>query len=270
MIEFKDVSFGYQPSRTILEHIDLHLEEGHIYGLLGLNGYGKTTLLKIISGKLFASKGKVLIHNNDVKERDLQTLQDTFFLPENFLFPKISLTRYIKLHSAFYPDFNMDVLNDCLSSFGINNDIEELNKLSLGEKHKIAVSMALAFGTKILLFDEATNGMDIPARKTFRKMLMKHTREDQIIILSTHVAKDIENLLTDIMVLRQDKAIYHTSLEEIAHKYSFGIQSNEYDAIYSEPCTEGYHVISHKQDGMDTEISLELLFNALTKGGLTL
>jgi ABC-2 type transport system ATP-binding protein len=115
--------------------------------------------------------------------------------------------------------------------------------------------------------DEAANGMDIPARKMFRKLLMKHVREDQIVVLSTHIVQDIENLLTDVIVLRKDAPVYAASLEEIASRYSFGIQSNEEGVLYAEACTEGYHVITHKQENMDTEVSLELLFNALIKGG---
>lgn len=270
MIEVRNVSFGYTSESNVLENLNLHLTQGHIYGLLGLNGSGKTTLLKLLSGKLFASNGEIYVDNINTKDRNIQTLQNMFIMPSNFVFPKMSLDKYIALHSVFYPNFSRDILNDCLSYFGINQNTENLNKLSLGESHKIAVSIALSFGTKIILFDEATNGMDIPARKTFRKMLMKHTNENQIIILSTHVVKDIENLLTDIIILKQDKTIYTSSLEDISGKYSFGTQSSEHEAIYAEPCTEGYHVICPKRDNMDTEISLELLFNALIKGGHTL
>lgn len=270
MIEVRNVSFGYTSESNVLENLNLHLTQGHIYGLLGLNGSGKTTLLKLLSGKLFASNGEVYVDNINTKDRNIQTLQNMFVMPSDFVFPKMSLEKYIALHSVFYPNFNKDVLNDCLSCFGIDKNTKDLNKLSLGESHKMAVSIALSFGTKIILLDEATNGMDIPARKTFRKMLMKHTNENQIIILSTHVVKDIENLLTDIIILKQDKTMYTSSLEDISRKYSFGIQSSEHGAIYAEPCAEGYHVICPKQDNTDTEISLELLFNALIKGGHTL
>lgn len=267
MIELSGVSFGYQSDKNVLDNLNLRLEEGRFYGLLGMNGSGKTTLLKLIAGKLFAHGGEIYVDGRNLRERDVETLQKVFMLPADFIFPNMSLEQFLAIYSEFYPEFRKEVLNDCLVNFEIRRDIEHLDKLSLGEKHKVAFSIALSLGTKILLLDEAANGMDIPARKMFRKLLMKHVREDQIVVLSTHIVQDIENLLTDVIVLRKDAPVYAASLEEIASRYSFGIQSNEEGVLYAEACTEGYHVVTHKQENMDTEVSLELLFNALIKGG---
>ena len=278
MVELKNVSFGYNPNKNVIEDLSLNLEEGRFYGLLGKNGTGKTTLMKIISGILFAKEGYVNIDGNNPGDRKLETLQEIFMMPADFTFPKMSLEKCVSLYSSFYPKFNKDILDDCIENFEINKNIKSIDKLSLGEKHKIAVSLAISFGTKLIavslaisfgtkliLFDEAANGMDIPTRKMFRKMLMKHIREDQTVVLSTHVVQDIENLLTDIIVLRKGQKTFISSLDDIRSKYSFGIQSNEEGAIYSEPCAEGYRVICNNTNNDDTEVSLELLFNALTK-----
>lgn len=267
MIELSGVSFGYQSDKNVLDNLNLRMEEGRFYGLLGMNGSGKTTLLKLIAGKLFAHGGEIYVDGRNLRERDVETLQKVFMLPADFIFPNMSLEQFLAIYSEFYPEFRKEVLNDCLVNFEIRRDIEHLDKLSLGEKHKVAFSIALSLGTKILLLDEAANGMDIPARKMFRKLLMKHVRENQIVVLSTHIVQDIENLLTDVIVLRKDAPVYAASLEEIASRYSFGIQSNEEGVLYAEACAEGYHVVTHKQENMDTEVSLELLFNALIKGG---
>ena len=262
MVELKNVSFGFNPNKNVIENLSLNLEEGRFYGLLGKNGTGKTTMMKIISGILFAKEGYVNIEGNNPGNRKLETLQEIFMMPADFTFPKMSLEKYVSLYSSFYPKFNKDILDDCLDSFE-----KSIDKLSLGKKHKIAVSLAISFGTKLILFDEAANGMDIPTRKMFRKMLMKHIREDQTVVLSTHVVQDIENLLTDIIVLRKGQKAFISSLDDIRSKYSFGIQSNEEGAIYSEPCAEGYRVICNNTNNDNTEVSLELLFNALTKEG---
>lgn len=267
MVELKNVSFGYNPNKNVIEDLSLNLEEGRFYGLLGKNGTGKTTLMKIISGILFSKEGYVNIDGNNPGDRKLETLQEIFMMPADFTFPKMSLEKYVYLYSSFYPKFNKDILDDCLDNFEINKKITSINKLSLGEKHKISVSLAISFGTKLILFDEAANGMDIPTRKMFRKMLMKHIKEDQTVVLSTHVVQDIENLLTDIIVLRKGQKTFISSLDDIRSKYSFGIQSNEEGAIYSEPCAEGYRVICNNTNNDDTEVSLELLFNAFTKEG---
>ena len=267
MVELRGVSFGYQSDKNVLDNLNLRLEEGRFYGLLGMNGSGKTTLLKLIAGKLFAHDGEINVDGCDSRKREVETLREVFMLPADFIFPDMRLEHFLAIYSKFYPKFRAEVLDDCLADFEIRRDIEHLDKLSLGEKHKVAFSIALSLGTKVLLLDEAANGMDIPARKMFRKLLMKHVREDQIVVLSTHIVQDIENLLTDVIVLRKDAPVYAASLEEIASRYSFGIQSNEEGMLYAEACAEGYHVITHKQENMDTEVSLELLFNALIKGG---
>ena len=165
MVELKNVSFGYNPNKNVIEDLSLNLEEGRFYGLLGKNGTGKTTLMKIISGILFSKEGYVNIEGNNPRDRKLETLQEIFMMPADFTFPKMSLEKYVSLYSSFYSKFNKDILDDCLDNFEINKNIKSIDKLSLGEKHKIAVSLAISFGTKLILFDEAANGMDIPTRK---------------------------------------------------------------------------------------------------------
>lgn len=267
MVELSGVSFGYQSDKNVLNNLSFRLEEGRFYGLLGMNGSGKTTLLKLIAGKLFAHDGDIYVGGRNSRKREVETLREVFMLPADFIFPDMRMEHFLAIYSKFYPQFRVEVLDDCLANFEIRRDIEHLDKLSLGEKHKVAFSIALSLGTKVLLLDEAANGMDIPARKMFRKLLMKHVREDQIVVLSTHIVQDIENLLTDVIVLRKYAPVYAASLEEIVSRYSFGIQRDKEGVLYAEACAEGYHVITHKQENMDTEVSLELLFNALIKGG---
>lgn len=187
MVELIGVSFGYQSDKNVLNNLSFRLEEGRFYGLLGMNGSGKTTLLKLIAGKLFAHDGEIYVDGRNSRKREVETLREVFMLPADFIFPDMRLEHFLAIYSKFYPKFRVEVLDDCLANFEIRRDIEHLDKLSLGEKHKVAFSIALSLGTKVLLLDEAANGMDIPARKMFRKLLMKHVREDQIVVLSTHI-----------------------------------------------------------------------------------
>lgn len=267
MVELKGISFCYDSEEKIFNDFSLRLNEGRFYGLLGKNGTGKTTFLKIISGALLVKRGEVIINKKDIKYRDLGTLQEIFLLPADFTFPQMNINKYVSIYSTFYPKFSKKILEDCFTNFDINKNIKNLQELSLGEKHKIAVSIAISSGTKILLFDEATNGMDIPTRKIFRKMLIKYIKEDQTVVLSTHVVHDIENLLTDIIILRKDKKAFISSIDDIRKRYLFGIQKYKDGALYYEPCSEGYHVICNNLNNEETEISIELLFNALTKEG---
>lgn len=90
-VELKNVSFGYNPNKNVIENLSLNLEEGRFYGLLGKNGTGKTTLMKIISGILFSKEGYVNIEGNNPRDRKLETLQEIFMMPADFTFPKMSL-----------------------------------------------------------------------------------------------------------------------------------------------------------------------------------
>ncbi|MCR8892711.1 ATP-binding cassette domain-containing protein [Bacteroides sp. ET336] len=94
MVELKNVSFGYNPNKNVIEDLSLNLEEGRFYGLLGKNGTGKTTLMKIISGILFSKEGYVNIEGNNPRDRKLETLQEIFMMPADFTFPKMSLEKY--------------------------------------------------------------------------------------------------------------------------------------------------------------------------------
>ena len=153
MVELSGVSFGYQSDKNVLDNLNLRMEEGRFYGLLGMNGSGKTTLLKLIAGKLFAHGGEIYVDGRNLRERDVETLQKVFMLPADFIFPNMSLEQFLAIYSEFYPEFRKEVLNDCLVNFEIQRDIKNLNQLSLGEKHKVAFSIALSLGTKIVLLE---------------------------------------------------------------------------------------------------------------------
>lgn len=268
MISLENVSFSYGQKEPVIRDLTVEVGNGRIYGLFGKNGSGKTTLLKLMSGLLFARRGSIRADGRDVSKRQVETLRNIFFMQAEFRFGRTSLEKFINLHKPFYPAFSMDILEDCLTESGMSMNTEKLDTLSTGEKKKVMFSIALASGSEYLLLDEPMNGMDIPSRGIFRKLLLKHLGEDRTAVISTHIASDMENILSDIMILSDEGKMFSRTLEEISEKYCFGYAVSGEGALYAEPCAGGYRVVSERKEGSPTEIMTELLFNAVTKGRL--
>lgn len=268
MLEIKDVTYGYGSTEPVIKRVSAQVAEGRIYGLFGLNGSGKTTLLKIMSGLLFPKEGTVSCEGKAVRDRKVETLQNIAFMPSELSFKKESLERFVSLNSVFYPMFSRSVFDDCIREFGLDAGTADLDMLSLGQKHKFMLSFILSLGTKFILLDEPMNGMDVPSRSMFRRLLMRHLREDQSLVASTHVMTDVSDIITDVMVLGNDGGLFCASLAGLSEKYAFGISTSPDGALYSERCAEGYRVLVKNGQGTDSEIPLDILFNAIIKGAI--
>lgn len=268
MITLSNVSYGYEKGSAVVRNMDFNIGHGRIYGLTGRNGAGKTTLLKLLYGEIFPKTGKILADGADVSGRDAGTLGKMFFMPAEFGFGHLSTDRFIRLYSPFYASFDEQVLKDCLEAFGMSPDIPDLQKLSSGQKRKVLLGFALATRPDYLLLDEPLDGMDIPSRDIFRKMLISHMTDRQTAVISTHTVADMENLLTDVIILRPDGSVFASSISELAAKYSFAEDISAEGAVYSEPSAGGYRVIRKNISGEDSPVRMEMLFNAVTKGAV--
>ena len=245
MIEVSNISFKYAGQKDLVfDDFSLTLKQDNIYGLLGKNGTGKSTLLYLISGLLRPKKGSVRFDGVETCKRQPETLQEIFIVPEEFDLPAMSLEAYV------------------------STDLK-LNALSMGQKKKVFMSFALAAGTKVLLMDEPTNGLDIPSKSQFRKVVAQYMTEDRTLIISTHQVHDVESLLDHILILSQQKLLLDASVAEITEKYVFEYRTPDEmeDALYAEPSLQGNAVIApRKADSAETQVNLELLFNAVTQG----
>ena len=269
MIEVNNISFKYAGQKDLVfDDFSLKLEENNIYGLLGKNGTGKSTLLYLISGLLRAKKGTVCFDSLETKKRQPETLREIFIVPEEFDLPAMSLEQYVKINEPFYPRFSRDVLEACLKDFELGMDLK-LNALSMGQKKKVFMSFALAANTKLLLMDEPTNGLDIPSKSQFRKVVAQYMTEERTLIISTHQVHDVESLLDHILILSQQKLLLDAPVAEIMEKYTFEYRTPDEmdDALYAEPSLQGNAVIAPRKEGSaETQINLELLFNAVNEG----
>ena len=265
MITVENLSFLYRKSkRAVLHDFSLSLEKGRVYGLLGKNGAGKSTLLYLMSGLLTPKSGKVVYHDVDVRRRLPITLQDMFLVPEEFDLPPVSLISYIELNSPFYPRFSKEDMVKYLHYFEMDINID-LGALSMGQKKKVFMSFALATNTSLLLMDEPTNGLDIPGKSQFRKFIASGMTDDKTILISTHQVRDIDKVLDHVLIMDNSRVLMNESTMSICDKLFFTESENRellQSSLFSTPSIQGNFLLLPNESGEDSEINLELLFNA--------
>jgi ABC-2 type transport system ATP-binding protein len=263
MIQIDNLIFSYNRKQKLFDSLNLNLPSGNIFGLLGKNGAGKTTLLKTIAGLLFPKHGSIQVEGFRPIERNPQFLSEIFFVAEEFEMPALSIDCYINIYSPFYPRFNHALLNEYLNEFKIPLK-QKLSSLSYGQKKNFLLSFGLATDCKLLILDEPTNGLDIPSKSLFRKIVANAIHEERSFIISTHQVRDMENLIDPIIILDEGKIIFNQTCEEITKKVSFSRQTDEpgKHTLYYEQMLGGYAVVSENHSGEETKLNLEMLFNA--------
>lgn len=269
MIQIKNINFKYAGQKDhVFNDFSLSLEQNRIYGLLGKNGTGKSTLLYLISGLLRPKGGSIQTLGFESSLRRAEMLQEIFIVPEEFDLPAMSLDAYVRLYEPFYPKFNREVLNNCLRDFELPLMLK-LNELSMGQKKKVYMSFALAAGTRMLLMDEPTNGLDIPSKSQFRRVVAQNMTDDRTLIISTHQVHDVEALLDHILIISQSNILMNESVADICNKYVFEYRQPgemDDDVLYAEPSLQGNAVIARRKEGSaETQLNLELLFTYITK-----
>ena len=268
MIEISHLSYKYPGQKEpVFTDFSLTLGENKVYGLLGKNGTGKSTLLYLVSGLLRPTAGSVRVDAVDAKDRRVEILRDIFLVPEEFDLPSMTLERYVRLHAPFYPRFSREVLDACLNDFELTTELR-LQALSMGQKKKVFVSFALAANTRYLLMDEPTNGLDIPSKSQFRKVIAQNMSDERTVVISTHQVHDVEALLDHILILNQRELLLNASVQDITARYTFSYRTVDDGSavIYAEPSLQGHAVMAERREGdAETQQNLELLFNAVTK-----
>ena len=266
MIEIKNLSFSYgKKKQSVFNDFSLTLDKGSVYGLLGKNGTGKSTLLYLMTGLLRPQAGQVLYKGVDVSMRYPLTLQDMFLVPEEFALPSVSLKRYLKLNTPFYPNFSNELLNACLHDFDMNEDIH-LGELSMGQKKKAFMCFALATNTSLLVMDEPSNGLDIPSKSQFRKVIASGMTDEKAVIISTHQVRDIDSLLDHVVIIDGTRVLLNASVKTICDKVYFaeqGMNEPTDTALYVQPSVQGNSVIFPNTENEETNLNLEVLFNAM-------
>ena len=266
MIEINNLSFGYYQDQ-LFQQMDLDLEPGNIYGLLGINGAGKSTLLKLMTGLLFPDSGKITSLGYDPTSRDPGFLARVSVLPEELNLGSITDRQFEYSTAPFYPNFSHEHFERYLREFDIPRN-RRLTQLSYGQKKKFLLSFALASGSELLVLDEPTNGLDIPSKGLFRRLVAEALNENQIFIISTHQVRDVESLIDRLVILHQGKVLLNQGMADISARINMTHTPTRPDPeasglIYSEPGVGGFWSVWHDNDTGGGVIDLEVLFNTI-------
>ena len=213
MIDISNVTFEYRKGKPVLKDFSLSFPQGGVYGLLGKNGTGKSTLLYLISGLLRPRHGEVRVDGMLSANRQPEMLREIFLVPEEYDLPSVSLKSYTRALKSFYPRFSDELLRKCIEVFDLEMDMQ-LGTLSMGQKKKVYMCVALATGTRVLLMDEPTNGLDILSKSQFRKAVVQGMDEDKTVLVSTHQVHDVERLLDHVTIINGNQVLLHGPLNE--------------------------------------------------------
>jgi ABC-2 type transport system ATP-binding protein len=268
MIHIQDLHFAYK-KKKVFTGLNLSLQPGHIYGLLGKNGTGKSTLLRNIAGLLFPDQGKVKVLNYNPGQRNPGFLQELFMVPEEFYLPNVSIEKFVACNATFYPKFDHNQFKTYLKEFEIPAD-NKLQQMSYGQKKKVLISFALACNTSLLLMDEPTNGLDIMSKSQFRKVIAGALDENKCIIISTHQVKDMESLIDRITVIDEGRILFDQTVDRITSKLSFKISFDNAEikhALYREESLKGSSIITTNAEDEEGKLDLEILYKAIVTNG---
>ena len=264
MIQISNLAFSYGPVE-VLKNISMRLEPGRIYGLLGENGVGKTTLLTLLSGLKKTGAGMIDIDGREPYRRNPDLLADLYYLPDEVAPENDRAKNWAKGKGRFWPRFTIGRFNEIMAIFE-NDPSMKMNAMSSGQLKKTYISFALACGTRYLFLDEPTNTLDIPSKAQFRTAILKFTPEDSTIVISTHQVRDLEDIIDPIIILDRQDVLLNATVEEISKKLYFDYSNTLNPAsLYSEQLPGGFIQVYPNTGGRDCKVNVEALFNTVHK-----
>ena len=269
MIKINNIDFAYKNTQ-VFRRISLEFQKGNIYGLLGENGVGKTTLLKLICGLQKPQHGSVTVDDLTPSMRQPHFLQNVYFLPEEVITEDTTPEKFIQKIGCFYPRYDFALFNQLMKELEVDLS-KKFNELSHGQKKKALLACALSLQTDYLFLDEPTNGLDIPSKALFRKVISQYCSEESTIIISTHQVKDVENLIDPIVILDKDDVLLNASFAEIIDKiyFEYGPERLQ-NAYYTEMLPGGYINVMPNTEHEESNVNIEALFNAVMKNKETI
>ena len=265
MVTIQNLHFSYR-RRKVFDNLSLELKPGFVYGLLGRNGTGKSTLLRNIGGFLFPQEGSIDAFGYTPGKRQPSFLERVVLLPEDFQLPPIGLSQWIKHMAPFYSLFDTPQFGRYIREFDVPSDAR-LNEMSYGQQKKVLISFALATNAPLLLLDEPTNGLDIVSKGQFRKVIAGAVNENRTILISTHQVKDIEQLIDRIMIIDEGRIIFDQGIDSISSRLNFKFSFDPGEAaqaLYREASLRGNALILRNTEQEDSRPDLEMLYKAIT------
>ena len=209
------------------------------------------------------SSGSVRVDGFDPMTRKPEMFAELMIIPEEFELPNYSLERYATIMQPFYPRFDRDAMRYYATELKVNTK-DKLHSMSMGQRKKAYIAFTLACNVRTLLMDEPTNGLDIPSKTVFRRLLASYVDENRMVVISTHQVADVESLLDNIVILDTEGVALAATTTEICSKLKFGRATEVDNVLYKEMTIAGEMAVMENREGEDTQLNIELLFNAVT------
>lgn len=212
LVQINNLTKVYEKRKMALDHINLMIPRGRIIGLLGPNGSGKTTLIKLISGLLVPTDGVVLVNGS---RPGAATKAQVSYLPERTYFQGgMKVKELIDYFADFYADFSGERARELLHNLNID-EYAKLKTLSKGTKEKVQLIMVMSRDAQLFLLDEPIAGVDPAARDYILRTIITNYNPNAAILISTHLISDIENILDEVIFIRNGRVILQDTVENI-------------------------------------------------------
>lgn len=264
MIEINNLAFSYGQTE-VLKNITMSLKPGHIYGLLGENGVGKTTLLTLLCGLKKVNEGSIAVDGMDPFKRQPELLSNQYYLPDEVAPLHERALAWAEACGKFWPAFSLDKFQTIMAEFE-NDGTKRMDAMSAGQLKKTYIAFALATNARYIYMDEPTNALDIPSKSQFRKAVTLHTAEDSTVVISTHQVRDLENIIDPIIILDRRDVLVNATIEEISSKFFFDYGSTLHpESLYTEQLPGGFIQVYPNVAGQESNVNIEALFNAVHK-----
>lgn len=221
VLEIKELKKSYG-KKTALDIGNLKFDGGKIVGLLGPNGSGKTTFIKLVSGLLTPSKGSVKVAGMEV---GVETKAIVSYLPDaTYLLDWMKTRDIVEFFKDFYKDFDETIALDMLDKLGIDMK-QSLKSMSKGTKEKVQLILVMSRRAKLYLLDEPIGGVDPAARDYILKTIISNYNEEAVVIIATHLIGDIENVLDEFVFIDNGKVVMSGSVDEIKEEKGMSIDN---------------------------------------------
>lgn len=215
--------------KTAVDQLSINLEKGKVYALLGSNGSGKSTFMKMVAGLIKPNEGTITLDGYPI---GVETKKHVTYMPtENYFYSYMNATDIGKYYADFFEDFSYDKYMNMLNSMNLPVDLKN-TKMSSGMLAKLKLAVAFSRNSDVIMLDEPLNGIDIIAREQVINTIIANTSPEKIIILSSHLVDELEPIIDYAIFLKDSKLILHGDAESLRSQHGISIVE-QYKQIFS-------------------------------------